>query len=285
MLLAKDVAPIEPDFINVLEHAPGTKAEKQAYFQSRGIKVPRTNYDLMWGVLTERLHHSGAAQSVFECLQANMPDRLRELLRIATRGRAVELRVNEPAIVEDFFFQNGNLRRVGELFLEHRSAHPGRPLRPAVAATPVQTTKRYEIAISFAGENRQFVGQVAVELDRKRVKVFYDEFERVRLLGKDLVAYFAEVYGKQARFCAMFISEHYVRKAWTQLERQHAQSRALAEKEEYILPLRLDDSEVPGLPATIGYIDIRGMTPKTVAEPVPLENLEVFERMGVSFPT
>ncbi len=43
-------------------------------------------------------------------------------------------------------------------------------------------------------------------------------------------------------------------------------SRALTEKEEYILPLRLDDSKVPGLPTTIGYIDIRGMTPKAVAE-------------------
>src|SRR5713101_556893 len=266
MLLAKDVVPIEDAFVSVLEHISGTKGEKQAYFQSRGIRVPRTNYESMWQVLTNRLHLSGAAQSVFECLQAHMPDRLRGLLRIAVRGRAVELRVNEPAIVGDFFFQNGHLRRVGELFLEHRPAHPGRPPRPVAAVAPVQTAKRYEIAISFAGENRQFVGQVAVELDGKGVKVFYDEFERVRLLGKDLVAYFAEVYGKQAHFCAMFISEHYVRKAWTQLERQHAQSRALTEKEEYILPLRLDDSEVPGLPTTIGYIDIRGMTPKAVAD-------------------
>src|SRR3989442_14924209 len=105
MLLAKDVAPLERDFISVLEHTPGTKAEKQAYFQSKSIRVPRTNYDSMWEVLTGRLHHSGAAQSVFECLQVHMPDRLRELLRFAARGRAVELRVNEPAIVGDFFFQ------------------------------------------------------------------------------------------------------------------------------------------------------------------------------------
>src|SRR5260370_27497343 len=179
MLLAKDVVPIERDFISVLERIPGTKAEKQGYFQSKGIRVPRTNYESMWEVLTERLHHSGAAQSVFECLQAHMPDRLRELLRIAARGRAVELRVNEPAIVGDFFFQNGHLRRVGELFLEHRPAHPGRPPKPVAAAAPVQTAKSYEIAISFAGENRQLVGQVAVALDRKGVKGFYDEFEPV----------------------------------------------------------------------------------------------------------
>lgn len=47
----------------------------------------------MWEVLTERLHHSGAAQIVFECLQARLPHRLKELLRI------VELHVNDAAIV------------------------------------------------------------------------------------------------------------------------------------------------------------------------------------------
>src|SRR5262249_17856621 len=160
----------------------------------KGIRVPKTNYDSMWEVLTERLHHSGAAQIVFECLQVYMPDRLRELLRIATRGKAAELRANEPAIVWDLFFQNGNLRRIVELFLENRPGHGGRPSKPPTA--PAQTAKPYEIAISFAGENRQFVGDVARELDSKGVRVFYDEFERVRLLGKDLVAYFGAVYGK-----------------------------------------------------------------------------------------
>ena len=266
MLLAKDVAPIETDFINVLEHTPGTKAEKQAYFQSKSIRVPRTNYEAMWGVLTERLHHSGAAQSVFERLQAHMPDRLRELLRIAARGKTVDLRANEPAIVWDFFFQNGNLRRVGELFLEHRPAHPGRPPRPIAAAAPVQTAKPYEIALSFAGEDRSFVDSVANELRTRGVKLFYDAFEQVDLLGKDLAAHFAAIYKERAHYCAMFISIHYARKAWPQFERQHAQARALVEKREYILPLRLDDSEVPGLPTTIGYINIRGMTPKAVAE-------------------
>src|SRR5260370_10855385 len=185
MLLAKDVVPIERDFISVLERIPGTKAEKQGYFQSKGIRVPRTNYESMWEVLTERLHHSRAAQSVFECLQAHMPDRLRELLRIAARGRAVELRVNEPAIVGDFFFQNGHLRRVGELFLEHRPAHAGRPARPIAAAARVQAPKPYEIAISFAGENRPFCGEVARALASRGVRAFYDDFERVSISVKN----------------------------------------------------------------------------------------------------
>lgn len=266
MLLAKDIVPIEDAFVSVLEHIPGTKVEKQAYFQSRGIRVPRTNYESMWHVLTDRLHRSGAAQTVFECLQAHMPDRLRELLRIAGRGKPVELRVNEPAIVGDFFFQNGHLRRVGELFLEHRSAHPGGPPKPVGAAVPVQTAKPYQIALSFAGEDRPLVELVANELRAMRVRVFYDAFEQVDLLGKDLAAHFAAIYKDRAHFCAMFISAHYVRKAWPRFERQHAQARAIVERREYILPLRLDDSEVPGLSPTIGHIDIRGMTPKAVAD-------------------
>jgi len=266
MLLAKDVVAVEGDFISVLEHIPGTKAEKQAYFQSRGIKVPRTNYQAMWEVLTDRLHHSGAAQTVFECLQARMPERLRELLRIAARGKAVELRENEPAIVGDFFFHNGHLRRVGELFLEHRPAHPGRLPKPVVATAPVQAGKPYEVALSFAGEDRSFVESVATELRAMGVRLFYDAFEQVDLLGKDLAEHFGAIYKERANYCAMFISLHYARKAWPQFERQHAQARALVEKREYILPLRLDASEIPGLSPTIGYIRIQGMTPKAVAE-------------------
>jgi len=264
-LFAKDVVAVEDDFVSLLDHISGTKAEKQAYFQSRGIRVPRTNYNLMWEVLTERLHHSGAAQIVFECLQVRMPPRLKELLRIAARGKAVDLRVNEPAIVWDVFFQNGHLRRVGELFLEHRPAGSGRVVRPVVAAAPIETGKPYEIALSFAGEDRAFVDAVANDLHARGVKVFYDAFEQVDLLGKDLAAHFAAIYKERAHYCAMFISIHYVRKAWPQFERQHAQSRALAEKREYILPIRLDYSEVPGLPTTIGYLDARTKNPKEVA--------------------
>ncbi len=266
MLLAKDVVPVERDFVSLLEHIPGTKAEKQAYLQSRGIRVPRTNYDSIWEALTERLHHSGAAQSVFECLQTHMPDRLKELLRIAASGKAVELRMNEPAIVGDFFFQNGHLRRVGELFLENRPAHGGRPVRPTVPAAAAQTAKPYEIALSFAGEDRPFVEAVANELRALGVKLFYDAFEQLDLLGKDLAAHFATIYKDRAHYCAMFISNSYVQKAWPRFERQHAQARALVERREYILPLRLDDSEVPGLSPTIGFINIRGMTPKAVAQ-------------------
>jgi hypothetical protein len=53
------------------------------------------------------------------------------------------------------------------------------------------------------------------------------------------------------------VSESYARKLWTRHELQQAQARAFRENREYILPLRIDDTEIPGLNATIGYIDLR----------------------------
>ncbi|MBZ5667845.1 MAG: TIR domain-containing protein [Acidobacteriia bacterium] len=84
--------------------------------------------------------------------------------------------------------------------------------------------------------------------------------------GKDLAAHLAEIYKNNANYCAMFISMHYVRKAWPQLERQHAQSRALIEKREYILPVRLDHSEVPGLPSTVVYLEAGHLSAGQIAE-------------------
>ena len=65
---------------------------------------------------------------------------------------------------------------------------------------------------------------------------------------------------RSARYCLLFVSEHYAGKVWTNHERKSAQARALQENEEYILPVRLDGTEIPGLRPTIGFIDIRVTT-------------------------
>ena len=55
-------------------------------------------------------------------------------------------------------------------------------------------------------------------------------------------------------------------KLWTNHERQIAQARAFQENREYILPVRLDDTEIPGIPPTVGYLDLRAMTIEEVYE-------------------
>ena len=115
----------------------------------------------------------------------------------------------------------------------------------------------YDIVISFAGENRKIVEPIASLLREANVSVFYDKFEEEKLWGKNLYAYLSEVYNKEGRYCIIFISKEYKEKIWTTKEREAAQARALKESSEYILPIRLDDIELPGLEDTISYLDLR----------------------------
>ena len=84
--------------------------------------------------------------------------------------------------------------------------------------------------------------------------------------GKKLIAHLDDIYQNQARFCVMFVSKHYVRKAWPNHERQSAQARALGEHREYILPARFDDTKTPGLRPTVHYIDLRTTPPEELCK-------------------
>lgn len=88
--------------------------------------------------------------------------------------------------------------------------------------------------------------------------VFYDDFYPEQLWGKDLAAFFDRVYRKESRFCVMFVSNRYAQRMWTTFERRSAQARAIEEKgNEYILPIRIDDTDLEGLPPTTGYLSIK----------------------------
>jgi hypothetical protein len=98
------------------------------------------------------------------------------------------------------------------------------------------------------------------------VKVFYDKFEQAELWGKDLYQYLFDVYSSQSKYCVVFVSSHYVAKPWTRHELKAAQSRQLIVDSEYILPVRLDNSQLPGLPETVAYIDARDLSSEEIVE-------------------
>jgi hypothetical protein len=124
----------------------------------------------------------------------------------------------------------------------------------------------YDVVLSFAGENRAYVDEVAAALQLRNITVFYDEFEKVNLWGKDLVEHLDQIYRVKGRYCVMFISQFYAVKAWPTQERRSAQARAFQSSKEYILPARFDDTEIPGVLPTVGYIDLNGYTPDQFAD-------------------
>lgn len=115
----------------------------------------------------------------------------------------------------------------------------------------------YDAVLSFAAQDREAAGQLHRLLTAKDIRVSYDELDNARLPEGDLVTHLAEICRTKARYCVLFISEHYPLKQWTEAERTSAQEHALRNASEYFLPLRLDDTEVPGIRETSGYRDLR----------------------------
>lgn len=131
----------------------------------------------------------------------------------------------------------------------------------------------YEVALSFAGEDRSYVERVAKILKGAGIDVFYDKYEQTDLWGKNLYEHLADVYTQRARYTVMFISKHYRDKVWTNHERKAAQARALTQGIEYILPARFDDTEVPGLLPTVGYVSLKDTPAEKLANMI-IEKLE-----------
>ncbi|HEY3250006.1 MAG TPA: TIR domain-containing protein, partial [Ignavibacteria bacterium] len=129
----------------------------------------------------------------------------------------------------------------------------------------------YDVALSFAGENRNYVSEVAKELKKREIKYFYDNENKVKLWGKNLTEYLHDLYKDKARFCVMFISIYYKEKMWTKHERRSALERAIQQNDEYILPVRFDESDIPGLNSTIHFIDATKISPKDIAELIELK--------------
>lgn len=116
-------------------------------------------------------------------------------------------------------------------------------------------THDFDVAVTFAGEDRSFVQDVVTRIKSGGLSVFFDEDSKVEMWGEDLTEYFANVYERRARYAVMFISAHYAQKAWTQLERRSVLARALESNAAYLLPVRLDSTELPGVRSTVAYLE------------------------------
>ena len=115
----------------------------------------------------------------------------------------------------------------------------------------------YDVALSFAGANRIWASAMAERLVSRGLRVFYDEYEKANLWGKDLVQHLDEVYRLRARCCIVFVSKDYAAGIWTSHELKSALARALIANEEYLLPVRLDQTELPGLRPSVAYRTVR----------------------------
>jgi hypothetical protein len=124
---------------------------------------------------------------------------------------------------------------------------------------------RWDVALSFASAQRDYVEQVAQALKARGVRCFYDADEQIELWGRYLAEELPVIYGEQAAAVVVFVSAEYAAHDWTRVERRAALTRAVRERREYVLPARFDDTPLPGLLSDLVTIDVRTKTPQEFA--------------------
>ncbi len=114
----------------------------------------------------------------------------------------------------------------------------------------------YDVAVSFAKADKVVAEEFVHLLDQRNIKSYLDEYTSPDTWG-DIVDHLVNLFARKAHYCVLLLSEQYPLDAWTETERASARESALRDAEEYILPLRLDDTDVPGMDEVKGYRDLR----------------------------
>jgi tetratricopeptide (TPR) repeat protein len=126
---------------------------------------------------------------------------------------------------------------------------------------------RFDVALSFPGENRVRVERIAealaAELGRERV--LYDKWYRAEFARPRLDLYLPKLYHERSRLIVFFFSKHYAKKEWCGLEWDVGRELLKSRHDSQLMFLRFDRSVVPGLLSIHGGMDIANLPDAEVA--------------------
>ena len=131
-----------------------------------------------------------------------------------------------------------------------------------------QAPRRFAIALSFPGERRPFVEQVADELIKRlaREKVFYDRNFEAELARPDMDAYLQAIYRQHAELVVVFLCAEYEAKTWCKLEWRAVRDTLGRKRADNVMPVRFDETHVDGLFAIDGYVNVGNRQPTEIAD-------------------
>ena len=128
--------------------------------------------------------------------------------------------------------------------------------------------QEFDIAVSFAGEQREYVERTVEAAKAAGLRVFYDRDMTVEWWGRNFVVEQRKVYGSRTRYFVPFISTEYFSKPFPRDEFDSAMLTAVKQGDGYILPVLMGDVRVPAelLHPHVAYLKSDAYTPEQLAE-------------------
>jgi len=117
--------------------------------------------------------------------------------------------------------------------------------------------KEFDVLLSFAGPERDYARAIHDIATANGLRVFLDEEFQHEIWGTNLVEYLDRTYRERGTYVVVLISAAYRERAYTRVERRAAFDRMIQDAKEYLLPVKVDDSWIDGLPTSTAYLDLR----------------------------
>ena len=126
---------------------------------------------------------------------------------------------------------------------------------------------RFKVALSFPGERRSFVGEVAAVLKRRLPagSVFYDRDYTAQLARPNLDTLLQKIYLSNSDLVVVFLSADYEAKEWCGLEWRAIREIIKNKSDHSIMFMRFDSATIKGAFSIDGYVDLADVTPLEAA--------------------
>ena len=140
----------------------------------------------------------------------------------------------------------------------------------------------FDVALSFPGEIRPLVEEIAQELERRLGPntYFYDNNYVSQLAQPSLDTLLQGLYSR-AKLDVVFLSTNYQKKDWCGVEFRAVKEIIFARERARVMFIRTDDGVVEGVFETDGYVDARKFTPTKIAEFI-CERLYLFQQGNIT---
>lgn len=130
------------------------------------------------------------------------------------------------------------------------------------------TQHLFEVGLSFPGEARGLVEQVARELEARigPNAYFYDNNYVSQLARPSLDTLLQDIYRNRSKLIVVFLGADYQRKDWCGVEFRAIRDIIMAREDQRVMFIRVDDGAVDGVFHTDGYVDARRFNPAEIAQ-------------------
>ena len=132
----------------------------------------------------------------------------------------------------------------------------------------VKEPKIYDVGISYASEQQEYVMNVVKIIEAEHKKVFFAPNKEKVFKAKDMYEEFYKMYRYQCRYIACFISEEYRKKDYTMHEFTTALLRNKKENYNCIIPIYFGRRGMEGLDEAISYLEADKMYAVEIANQI-----------------